>query len=120
VFSFLKENWKAVLAIVYAIVVPLYFLNYTNNLRKALDSSRDSSKQQIEILQDSMDKQTVYYDDLFKQYQIDLENEQTRHNEEIRKIKETQQYQQQLLSQRLQDPTQLAKELKERYGLNGN
>ena len=119
-FNFLKQNWKAVLAIVYAIVVPLYFLNYTSNLRKALDSSRDSSKEQIKILQDTIDKQKTYYDGLFIQYQVDLNNEHTRHDEEIKKIKETQQYQQMLLSQRLQDPTQLANELRGRYGLNGN
>jgi hypothetical protein len=119
VFSLLKENWKAVLAIVYAIVVPLYFLNYTSNLRKALDSSRDSSKEQIKILKDTVDKQKIYYDGLFVQYEIELNNEHTRHDEEVRKIRETQQYQQMLLSQRLQDATEMAKELKERYGLNG-
>ena len=118
-FNFLKENWKAVLAIVYAIAVPLYFLNYTSNLRKALDSSRDSSKEQIKILKDTVDKQKIYYDGLFVQYEIELNNERTRHDEEVKKIRETQQYQQILLSQRLQDATEMAKELKERYGPNG-
>jgi len=120
VFNFLKENWKAVLAIVYAIAVPLYFYSSTLKLQQALDSSRDSSKKEIQILEDTIQKQSSYYDGLFKQYQVAIEQEQIRHEEEIRKIKEIQAYQQSLLAQRLQDPTEMTKELKERYNLNGN
>ena len=120
VFNFLKENWKAVLAIVYAIAVPLYFYSSTLKLQQALDSSRESSKKEIKVLEDTIQKQSSYYDGLFKQYQIAIEQEQVRHEEEIRKIREVQAYQQSLLAQRLKDPTQMAKELKERYNLNGN
>lgn len=120
VFNFLKENWKAVLAIVYAIAVPLYFYSSTLKLQQALDSSRDSSKKEIQILEDTIQKQSSYYDGLFKQYQVAIEQEQIRHEEEIRKIKEIQAYQQSLLAQRLQNPTEMTKELKERYNLNGN
>jgi len=120
VFNFLKENWKAVLALVYAIAVPLYFYSSTLKLQQSLDSSRESSKKEIKVLEDTVQKQSSYYDGLLKQYQAAIQQEQVRHEEEIRKIREIQIYQQSLLAQRLKDPTQMAKELKERYNLNGN
>lgn len=121
VFSFLKENWKAVLAIVYAIAVPLYFYMSTKTTEQALEASRNSSKEQIEILQSTIDEQNAYYNVVFEQYAAMLEEEESRHNQQIQRIEQIQQYQQSLLSQKFnQDPTTITEELKKRYGLNGN
>ena len=116
----IKQYWKAVLAIVYAIAVPLYFYSYNKGLRNSFDSQRQSSEQQIKALNQTIEKQQKYYDNMFEQYKSQLEAEETRHQDQIQKIQQVQAYQQSLLIQKFQDPTQVTQELKNRYGLNGN
>jgi hypothetical protein len=117
----IKQYWKAVLAIVYAIAVPLYFYLSTRITEQALETSINSSKKQIEVLQSTIDEQSAYYTVMFEQYAALIEQEESRHNEQIQNIQQIKQYQQSLLSQKFnQDPTAITEELKKRYNLNGN
>ena len=56
-------------------------------MQQALDSSRTSSSAQINILQNTIDEQTEYYDKLFEEYQDRMDAEEIRYNEEIKNIK---------------------------------
>ena len=117
--SFIKQYWKIILALVYAIAIPLYFYQSTKGMQKALDTSRESSNNQITILQDALTKQSAEYDKMFKEYQAKVEEEENRYNEELRKIKETQAVQQRQLSKRFKDnPSSISDELTKRYNLS--
>jgi hypothetical protein len=118
---FIKEYWKLLLALAYAIFVPLYFYQSTRTLNKTLDNSRVSSDTQINILQNTLDEQTEYYDKLFQEYQDRMDAEEARYNEEIKSIKEKQEKQQKKLSKKFKsNPSAISEELTKRYGLNAN
>ena len=90
-------------------------------MQQALDSSRTSSSAQINILQNTIDEQTEYYDKLFQEYQDRMDAEEIRYNEEIKNIKENQQKQQKDLSKKFRNnPSAISEELTKRYGLNAN
>ena len=119
--EFIKLYWKPILALLYAILVPLYFYQSTKSMQQALDSSRTSSSAQINILQNTIDEQTEYYDKLFQEYQDRMDAEEIRYNEEIKNIKENQQKQQKDLSKKFRNnPSAISEELTKRYGLNAN
>ncbi len=116
---FIKEYWKLLLALAYAIFVPLYFYQSTRTLNKTLDNSRVSSDTQINILQNTLDEQTEYYDKLFQEYQDRMDAEEARYNEEIKSIKDKQDKQQKELSKKFKNnPSAISEELTKRYGLN--
>ena len=69
-------------------LIPLYFYQSTKSMQQALDSSRTSSSAQINILQNTIDEQTEYYDKLFQEYQDRMDAEEIRYNEEIKNIKD--------------------------------
>lgn len=118
--NFIKQYCKLLIALLYAIFVPLYFYQSTHILQKSLDISRDSSEKQINILQNSLEEQTQYYDKLFEEYQSSLETEQAKYDESLKVIKETQILQQKQLSKRFKEsPSSISDELSKRYGLNG-
>jgi hypothetical protein len=120
-FNFIKQYWKWIIALLYALIVPLYFHQSTKNLSKALDESRESNKQQLEILNKSLKEQQLYYDGLIEEFTIAMDLESQRHNDEMQKIRDMQEYQQSLLADRFKnDPTQITIVLKDRYKLNGN
>jgi uncharacterized protein HemX len=117
--SFIKQYWKLILALAYAILVPLFFYQSTKGMQKALDTSRESSNNQITILQDALNKQSAEYDKMFKEYQAKVEEEEKRYNEELKQIRETQVVQQRQLSKRFKDnPSSISDELSKRYNLN--
>ena len=106
-----------------------------NARKKALQEQQDSESFSTEIKK----KQIEYQDalaagDMSRAAQAQADIQQLTKEKQLKsaiaaidkkqeadvKIKETQQYQQMLLSQKLQNPTEIAKELKQRYGLNGN
>ena len=117
--NFIKQYWKIILALAYAILIPLYFHQSTKGMQQAFDNSRESSQKQIGILQNALEDQSAYYDNLFQEYQDKIEAEEVRYNEELKKIKETQQKQQKELSKRFKDnPSAISDELSKRYGLN--
>ena len=115
----IKQYWKLILAIAYAIFVPLYFYNSTKGIQKAFDSSRESSQKQINLLEDSLEEQSVYYDQLFQQYQDRMDAEEIRYQQEIIDIKQVQDKQQKELSKRFKNnPSAISDELKKRYNLS--
>ena len=117
--EFINLYWKPILALLYAILVPLYFYESTKSVQAAFDNSRESSQKQINILQNSLDEQAQYYDALLQDYQDKMDAEEVRYNEEIKKIKEVQQKQQKELAKRFKNnPTTISDELKKRYNLN--
>lgn len=119
--NFIKQNWKLIAAIAYAVAVPLYFYQSTKILSNALDASKTSSKEQISILNDTLEDQQAYYEVLIEQFTMSLEFEQQKHDDEMKQIREAQAYQQSLLTERFRsDPTQITIILKDRYKLNGN
>lgn len=88
-------------------------------MQQALDSSRDSSSKQINVLQNALEEQTEYYDSLFQEYQDRIDAEQIRYDEEIQKIKDTQMTQQKELSKKFKsNPSTISDELKKRYNLS--
>lgn len=118
--EFVKNYWKQILIVAYAIFVPLYFLQSTKSTQEALIASRASSSAQINILQNALDEQRVRYDQMFEEYQIKMEEEEIRFQEEIKKIKLTQEQQQKELSKKFKDnPSSIKDELSNRYNLNG-
>lgn len=117
--SFIKQYWKVILILAYAVAVPLYFYQSTKGMQKALDVSRESSNNQITILQDALTKQSAEYDKMFKEYQTRIDEEEKRYNEEIKQIKETQASQQRQLSKRFKEnPSAISDELSKRYNLS--
>lgn len=117
--NFIKQNWKLILALAYAIFVPLYFYKSTRTLQIALESSRASSSKQINVLQNALDEQSEYYDSLFQEYQDRIDAEQIRYNEEIQRIKDAQQTQQKELAKKFKsNPSTISDELKKRYNLS--
>lgn len=117
----IKQYWKAVLAIVYAIAVPLYFYSTNVASKQALEASRQSSNEQIKVLEQTIKDQQKHYEQSFEEYKALIQKEEERHQEQIKKIQETQAYHQALLTQRFQqNPQTITDELKKRYGLNGN
>lgn len=117
--NFIKEYWKLLLAIAYAIFIPLYFYQSTKSIQNGLDNSREFSQKQINILQNSLDEQSQYYDELLQQYQDKIDAEEIRYNEEIENIKQVQQEQQKELSKRFKNnPSAISDELRKRYNLN--
>jgi uncharacterized membrane-anchored protein YhcB (DUF1043 family) len=117
--NFIKENWKLILAILYAIFVPLYFYKNTKALEIALDTTRNSSQKQINVLHNALDEQTEYYDNLFQEYQDRIEAEEIRYNQELEDIKTVQDKQQKELSKRFKNnPSAISDELKKRYNLS--
>jgi hypothetical protein len=120
-FNFIKENWKLIAVIVYAIAIPLYFYQSTKAVSNALDLSINSSKEEVLILNETLQDQQAYYEVLIEQLTMSLEVEQQKHDDELRGIRETQVYQQSLLTETFRsDPTQITIILKDRYKLNGN
>lgn len=117
--NFIKQYWKLLLALIYAVFVPLYFYNYNANMQKAIDFTRTSSNNQISLLQNHIDEQKEHYDSLIEEYKLQIEEEEIRYQEEISKIKETQEKQQKILAKRFKEnPSDISKELYERYGLS--
>jgi hypothetical protein len=120
-FNFIKENWKLIAAIIYAVAIPLYFYQSTKAVSNALELSINSSKEEVLILNDTLQNQQAYYEVLIEQLTMSLEVEQLKHDDELRAIRETQVYQQSLLTESFRnDPTQITIILKDRYKLNGN
>lgn len=120
-YNFIKENWKLIAVIVYAIAIPLYFYQSTKAVSNALDLSINSSKEEVLILNETLQDQQAYYEVLIEQLTMSLEVEQQKHDDELRVIRETQVYQQSLLTETFRsDPTQITIILKDRYKLNGN
>lgn len=119
--SFIKQYWKLLLLLAYAIAVPLYFHQSTKGMQQALDASRESSNNQIKILQTSMEEQRKAYDKMFDEYRAKMEAEEIRYQQEIDKIKQTQVTQQKQLSKRFKEnPSEIDNTLMEKYGLNAN
>lgn len=117
--NFIQQYWKLLLALLYAILVPLYFHRSAKSIQDALDNSRKSSDKQISILQNSFDEQAEYYDTLLQEYQDRMDAEEVRYNEEIKNIKQVQVEQQKELSKRFKNnPSTISEELKKRYNLN--
>jgi hypothetical protein len=117
--NFIKHYWKLILALAYAILIPLFFYQSTKGMQKALDASRESSDNQIGILKNALNEQSVQYDKMFKEYQAKVDEEEKRYNEELKQIKETQASQQRQLSKRFKEnPSSISDELSKRYNLH--
>lgn len=117
--NIVKQYWKLILALAYAIFIPLYFYNSTKGIQKAFDSSRESSQKQINLLEGALEEQSIYYDQLFQQYQDRMDAEEARYEQELKDIKQVQDKQQKELSKRFKkNPSAISDELKKRYNLS--
>ena len=114
------KYWKILLLLAYGIAVPLYFHQSTKGMQKALDASRESSQNQINILKSNIEVQKLAYEKMFNEYRAKMEEEDARYKQELEKIKTTQASQQKILSKRFKDnPSEINNTLMEKYGLNG-
>lgn len=105
----------------YAIGVPFYFFQSTKGMEQALDASRESSNNQINILKTSMEDQRVAYEKMFNDYRQKMEEEEARYKKEIEDIKKTQATQQKQLTKRFKEnPSEIDNTLMEKYGLNAH
>lgn len=121
ILNFIKSYWKIILALLYAIAVPLWFYQSNRALVQALEISDNSSKQQIQVLKNNIDTQKAAYDKLFEEYKQKLEYEEQRYNKELADIKTKQEQQQGKLSGLFRrNPTSINDELSKRYGLNAD
>lgn len=121
IVNLIKQHWKLILILAYGIFVPLYFWKSTKGIQQAFDSSRESSQKQINILEGALEDQSLYYDQLFQEYQDRMDAEEARYEEEIAKIKEAQATQQKQLSKKFKEnPSAISDELSKRYGLNAD
>jgi hypothetical protein len=121
ILQILKNNWKIILALIYAIAVPLYFYNSNRETAKALDIAQKSSDQQIQVMKTAMDSQKIAYDKMFEEYKQRLDAEEERYNKELQAIKDGQKAQQYKLSGLFKNsPQAVDDELSKRYGLNAN
>ena len=117
----IKDNWKIILALIYAIAVPLYFYNSNRATAKALDIAQKSSDQQIQVMKTAMDTQKAAYDKMFEDYKQRLNAEEERYNKELQTIKDNQKVQQGKLAGLFKsNPQAVNDELSKRYGLNAN
>lgn len=117
--KYIKIYWKEIFIVAYAIFIPLYFFQSTKSTQKALDASRTSSSAQIGYLEDRLDEQAFYYDQLIEEYQIKIDLLEQKYNGELDKIKEKQAIQQKDLSVIFKkNPSAISEELRKRYGLN--
>ena len=121
ILQIVKDNWKLILALIYAIAVPLYFYNSNRETAKALDIAQKSSDQQIQVMKTAMDSQKAAYDKMFEEYKQRLDAEEERYNKELQAIKDGQKAQQYKLSGLFKNsPQAVDDELSKRYGLNAN
>lgn len=116
--KYIKIYWKEIFIVAYAIFIPLYFFQSTQSTQKALDASRTSSSNQISYLEDRLDEQAFYYDQLIEEYQIKIDLIEQKYNGEIDRIKERQAIQQEELTIIFKkNPSAISEELRKRYGL---
>lgn len=119
--TFLLTHWKLILAIVYGISVPIYFSissdKAVKNMESALESSQESNKKQLEVLQNSLEDQRVAYDKMFKDYQAKMAKLEEDYQKDLKKVTDKQAVQQKQLADRFTDPKAVDEELEKRFGL---
>jgi sucrose-6-phosphate hydrolase SacC (GH32 family) len=117
----LISNWKIILAIICGISVPIYFSitsdKAVKNMESALQSSQESNKKQLQVLQNSLEEQRIAYDKMFKDYQIKMAKLEEDYQKDLKKVADKQIIQQKQLTDRFADPKAVDEELEKRFGL---
>jgi Tfp pilus assembly major pilin PilA len=114
----LKDNWKLVISIAYAVIVPLYFNQTSKSAVKAMEASQESSNTQITLLKKQLDEQREQYNKMFEEYKTKMAEAQAKYDEELEKIKKDQKKQQKRLTDTFKnDESAIDEELQKRFGL---
>jgi hypothetical protein len=114
----LKDNWKLVISLGYAVIVPLYFNQTSKSAVKAMEASQESSKKQIYILKNEIEEQRRVYNQMFDDYKKKLDEAQAKYDEELESIKKNQKKQQKKMAETFKnDESAIDEELQKRYGL---
>lgn len=78
-YSFIKTYWKYILAIGYAVAIPLYFYSSFQSSSLALTEANVSSNIQFQALIKANQEQKQYYDKLFEDYQVKFDEINTKY-----------------------------------------
>ena len=114
--SFIQKYWKMLIAIAYAIAVPLYFMTSTRAVSQALDQATISSNTQIETLQKTNQKQKEYYDKLLEDYQNKFDEINAKYYTQQLQIDEMAKKQKNdLVKKWNNDPTSINPEIEKRF-----
>ena len=117
-FAIVKQYWKLILALLYAIAIPLYFHQSNKGAALSLDLATNSANIQIEELQDSMIEQKQFYDDLIINYQEEFDRIEEKYQIQQKELQEVKRKQKSAFVRRWKkNPSSINEELQKRFSI---